>query len=290
MVAHFVSTATSGVVFEGLIKSEAFKANRFVRIYLPESYAKEPSRRYPVLYVHDGQNAFSTVGPHVAFGWGNWALDQTAAQLAREGKMGEVIMVAVDCSRSRYREYRGPTAASDNSAYEKYKSFLIDELMPKIDREYRTLVKPANTGVIGSSMGGICSLSLAWERPDVFGKAASLSGAFQVENKYFLKKVLAPYTGKPKKFSIYLDSGSSDYSGGDDGLKDTLAIADQLRRIGWKDGKNLMVFTDPLLTAEQLSGLNLPGDKFKEAQTSQHNEMYWRLRAWRPLVFMFPPE
>jgi predicted alpha/beta superfamily hydrolase len=285
----FARSGSSEVVFEGPIRSEILSTNRMVRICLPESYHKDTSKRYPVLYIQDGQNAFTTAGPGVAFGWGNWALDETALRLAREGKMEEIILIAIDCSRSRYREYRGPAAAADNSAYEKYKRFLIEELKPRIDREYRTKPKPSDTGLIGSSMGGICSLALAWERPDVFGNAASLSGAFQVENKYFLKQVLGSYQGKPKKISVYLDSGSKDYSGGDDGLRDTVAIAEELQRIGWKKGKNLELFTDPLLLPDQLKPLNLPEDKFKEAQSSQHNEMYWRLRAWRPLVFLFPP-
>jgi predicted alpha/beta superfamily hydrolase len=277
------------VVFEGGFYSETFKTNRFIRVYLPASYNQEPQKRYPVLYLHDGQNVFTTAGPHAAFGWGPWNLDTTADELARQGKMREIIMVGIDCSAQRYAEYRGPIeGGTNNTAFAKYSRFLIAELKPKIDHNYRTLTDAANTGVMGSSMGGICSLALAWENPKVFGLAASLSGAFQVEKRFFLKNILAAYSGHPKSFRVYLDSGSVDHTGGDDGAQDTAAIARELERIGW--GGNLLLFRDKPKTAEQLTAYNLPADKFKEAQRSQHNELYWRLRAWRALTFMFPPE
>jgi enterochelin esterase-like enzyme len=280
--------ARGNIVFEGKVWSESLQTNRFVRIYLPPSYA-DSTERYPVLYVHDGQNAFTTAGPHAAFGWGNWELDKTADRLTAEKKIRPIIMVAIDCGASRYREYRGPVPGNvDNNAYQRYSRFLIDELKPKIDREYRTLTDAANTGALGSSMGGICSLALAWEHPNVFGLAASISGAFQVEKQFFVDKVLHNYSGKPKQFRAYLDSGITDYTGGDDGAKLTESVADELRRIGWKDGANLLHFVDQPLTAEQLTAFNLAPEKFSEAQRSQHNEFYWRLRAWRALAFLFP--
>lgn len=275
------------IVFEEKIRSEILGTNRMVRICLPESYQTNPAKRYPVLYIQDGQNAFTSAGPHAAFGWGNWEFDKTAAQLAREGRMREIILVAVDCSPSRYREYRGPIASGgDNRAYERYVRFLAEELKPRIDREYRTLPDAAHTGVIGSSMGGIFAVALAWEKPEVFGRAASLSGAFQVEKRHFLTNVLATCKGPPKPIRVYLDSGTMDYTGGDDGAEETAAVARELRRIGVP----IEHFTDRSLTPEELRLLNLPEDKFKEAQRSHHNELYWRRRAWRALVFMFPPE
>ncbi|MBI2924609.1 MAG: hypothetical protein HYY24_02770 [Verrucomicrobia bacterium] len=297
--------ALGGVVFEGPVFSPLLATNRLVRIYLPPSYKRDKQRRYPVLYVHDGQNAFTTVGTNVAFGWGNWESDKTVDRLIAEKRMREIIMVAVDCSRERYLEYRGPAypftadelkqtnrpppAPGDNSRFENYARFLIEELKPKIDREYRTLPDSANTGALGSSMGGLCSVALAWERPDVFGKAASLSGAFQVENRHFLANVLQTYGGKPKSFKVYLDSGTTDFTGGDDGRAQTAAVAVELRRIGWRDGRDLLHFVDERpLTETELAQTGLRRDKWKEAQTSQHNEFYWRQRVWRALVFLFP--
>jgi S-formylglutathione hydrolase FrmB len=176
----------------------------------------------------------------------------------------------------------------DNSAYQRYARFLLNELKPLIDREYRTSPEPANTGLIGSSMGGIFSIALAWEHPGVFGKAACLSGAFQVEKQFFLSKVLGTCAPKPRPIRIYLDSGVKDYTGGDDGAALTTDADAQFRRMGWSQA-DLMHFIDKPLTAEALRPFNLPPDKFAEAQRSQHNELYWRLRAWRALSFLFPP-
>src|SRR5690349_5970673 len=107
VVINSSAAARGRVVFEGPIASKLLGTNRTVRVCLPAGY-ETSRRRYPVLYIHDGQNAFSTVGDHVAFGWGNWRLDQTVDALAAAGKMRQIILVAVDCSAQRYLEYRGP--------------------------------------------------------------------------------------------------------------------------------------------------------------------------------------
>ena len=139
-------------------------------------------------------------------------------------------------------------------------------------------------------MGGICSLAMAWENPKTFGLAASLSGAFQVERSYFLTNVLQRYRGKPKQIRIYLDSGITDFTGDDDGRRFSDRVAATLRGIGWRDEKDLRHFTDdkPLHEAE-LKAFGLPSHKWKEAETSQHNEFYWRIHVWRALTFLFPP-
>jgi len=287
------------------IASRFLGTNRTIRIYLPPSYEHAPKRHYPVLYLHDGQNVFSSAGTNCCFGWGSWDLDHTVDALIASNKMQEIIMVAVDNSRSRYQEYRGPVSAgkakkaakpkgrtksAEGSRFDDYADFLIKELKPKIDHQYRTVPGPAHTGLMGSSLGGICSLALAWENPNSFGLAASLSGSFQIEKRHFLENVLRPYEKKPKRIRIYLDSGTIDFTGDDDGRKHTEAVAAELRRIGWKEDKNLKQFVDlhPLSESE-LERAGLRHSKWKEAQGSQHNELYWRQRAWRALVFLFPP-
>jgi predicted alpha/beta superfamily hydrolase len=273
------------------VQSRFLGGTRAIHVYLPASYDKEPIRRYPVLYLHDGQNVFSSAGMNIAFGWGNWALDTTVDRLCREGKMEEIIMVAVDNGAARYDEYCGRTNLTTNdmpnTAFENYAAFLMAELKPKIDREYRTRTGAAETGVIGSSMGGICSVVLAWQHPEVFGKAASLSGWFGAEGTNFLHNVLSKYNGRPKPIRVYLDSGVKDFMGGDDGCALTTQVAAELTRIGWTS--ELCHFVDArLLTPAELEAAGLRRDKWPEAQRSQHNEFYWRLRAWRALTFLFP--
>ena len=285
--------------------SAALGISRGVQVRLPASYDLEPRRRYPVLYLHDGQNVFSAAGEHACFGWGSWELDRTADQLAAAGRMREILMVAVDNSGARYREYRGrlrPAGAStarrpaakaagpDNARFDAYATFLIRELKPWVDREFRTLKTPAHTGVMGSSLGGLCSLALAWDHPRVFGRAACLSGSFQVERRHFLLRVLRAARGPRKALRLYLDSGVMDDAGDDDGRRDTAAVADELRRLGWKDGRTLLHFTDPRpFTDAEMESAGLRWEKWEEARRSQHNEFYWRLRAWRALEFLFPP-
>ena len=279
-------------IVDEVVRSQFLGANRNIQVYLPASYHQDTNRHYPVLYLHDGQNVFSTAGSNIAFGWGNWDLDRTAAELSRAKKMSEIIMVAVDNSAARYEEYCGRlspsgTNQSGQTAYEKYAAFLVTELKPHIDREYRTKPGRADTAVMGSSMGGICSVVLAWEHPEIFGGAASLSGAFQVEHTNFLNHILKGYHDQPKPFRIYLDSGRIDFTGGDDGCALTGQVARELSRIGW--GNSLLLYVDEhARTVAELEQAGLQPDKWPEAQTSQHNEFYWRLRAWRPLTFLFP--
>jgi predicted alpha/beta superfamily hydrolase len=289
-----VIAAQNGSAEERFLKHEVtsrfLNSTRTVRIYLPPSYHKEPNRHFPVLYLHDGQNLFSSAGTNICFGWGGWELDKTVDELCRDGKMQEIILVAVDNSPARYAEYCGRHHSPDtnmNTEFENYSAFLIRELKPKIDVDYRTRTDPANTGTMGSSMGGICSIVLAWEHPEVFGRAASLSGAFQVEGTNFLSRILRPYQGNGKPTRLYLDSGVVDFTGGDDGQKLTGAVSDEFRRLGW--GKELMHYVDAkALTLPELEKTGLRRDKWAEAQTSQHNEFYWRLRSWRALTFLFP--
>ena len=281
-----------GSLLDTNLPSKFFGWNRAVHIYLPPSYRTQPQRRYPVLYLHDGQNVFSSAGTNCAFGWGSWELDRTVDALCRAGKMQEIIMVAVDNSFARLEEYSGrhhlPGETTTNTAFENYEAFLITELKPQIDRDHRTLPDAAHTATMGSSLGGLCSLAMAWDHPDVFGGAASLSGAFQIEQTNFLNGVLKNYHGKAKPFRVYLDSGAADFMGGDDGQSLTRQVAAELQRIGWS--KNLKLYFDAKpLTLAKLKKSGLRHDKWAEAQTSQHNEFYWRLRSWRALTFLFPP-
>ena len=125
------------------LPSHFFPWNRGIHVYLPPSYSTQPVRRYPVLYLQDGQNVFSSAGTNCAFGWGSWELDKTVDELSRAGKMQEIIMVAVDNSFGRLEEYCGRHHRSEgpatNTAFENYEAFLVTELKPQIDRDYRTL-------------------------------------------------------------------------------------------------------------------------------------------------------
>src|SRR5882762_4017692 len=100
------SISEGKLLTEEPVASQFLGGSRTVRVYLPPSYDADSKRRYPVLYLHDGQNVFSSGGANCCFGWGSWDLDKTAETLCAAGRMGEIIMVGVDNSRSRYKEYR----------------------------------------------------------------------------------------------------------------------------------------------------------------------------------------
>src|SRR6185503_2559101 len=109
------------------------------------------AKRYPVLYMHDGQNLFLNMG-----GFGSWHADTNANNLIRYGKMRETIIVGVDNTDDRLREYTPPTCnppEGGDSLGANYAALLIQELKPMIDATYRTRPDADNTGVLGSSMG-----------------------------------------------------------------------------------------------------------------------------------------
>lgn len=295
----------AAVVYEGPGGPSAYATNRTVRIWVPPGYRADRDRRYPVLYVQDGENAFSSAGTNAASGWGSWELDTLVEGLIRSNRMSPVILVAVDSSRQRSLEYRGPAHAytpgelaaerrapvrpGDSSAYEAYRQFLIGDLKPRIDAQFRTLRGPATTGLMGASLGGVVSLALAFERPEVFGRVACLSGTFHVEREEFLAR-LRGMAEPPQGLRVFLDSGRLDRAGGDDGRARTDAVASEFRRLGWRDGREFLRMTDfTVLTPGRLEAAGLRRDKWDEAKRSQDNEFYWRRRVWRALEFLFPP-
>ena len=149
--------------------------HRMVQVYLPQQYGMEPERRFPVFYLHDGQNLFDGRDSYVA--GHTWQAGSTADQLNEAGVIEPVILVGVaNTGLRRMAEYT-PThnPKMGGGEGEKYGQLLIDELKPFVDRTYRTLTGPENTGLGGSSLGGLVTLFLGLERPDVFGKLAVMS-------------------------------------------------------------------------------------------------------------------
>ncbi len=163
---------------------------RSVAVWLPPGYDRERSRRYRVLYMHDGQNLFDS---RSAFGGVPWGVDEALAALIGLGDVTPTIVVAAGNTAQRWYEY-APEAAlrtlpadvraaadaevslagADLSA-EAYVRFLADELKPQIDQRFRTLPSRADTFVMGSGMGGLASLYALCRRPDIFGGAGCMS-------------------------------------------------------------------------------------------------------------------
>jgi S-formylglutathione hydrolase FrmB len=163
---------------------------RQVSVWLPADYERERTRRYRVLYMHDGQNLFDS---RSAFGGVPWGVDEALAALSALGEVPPTIVVAMNNTAQRWYEYapeaalralpadvraaadaEPPLPAADLAA-EAYLRFVADELKPRIDQRFRTLPAREGTFVMGSSMGALASLYALCRRPEVFGGAACLS-------------------------------------------------------------------------------------------------------------------
>jgi predicted alpha/beta superfamily hydrolase len=175
---------------------------RRLLVYLPPSYGGG-DRRYPVLYMHDGQNLFDAAGSYS----GEWRVDETMEALSAEGIEAIVVGIAsagsgraVDYSAHKHSIYGGGGADA-------YVAFLVDEVKTLVDRSFRTLPDRAHTGLMGSSMGGSVSLYALLTRPEVFGFAGVMSPAFWWSEGTFLPFVAAtPFVGG----RIYMDVGDNE--------------------------------------------------------------------------------
>ncbi|MDZ7344900.1 MAG: alpha/beta hydrolase-fold protein, partial [candidate division KSB1 bacterium] len=222
-------------------------------VWLPPNYDKEIERRYPVIYVHDGQNLFD---PATAFAGVDWQLGKTADSLISAGKVDPMIIVGIANTPARLEEY-SPAKGRD------YAAFLIDEVKPFIDRTYRTLPQYQHTAVMGSSLGGLISFYLAWWHPQVFSMAGCLSATWMWENSAAIRMV-DQESSTPPDIKIYLDHGSE----GGEGRQAWIyrSMRDALLKRGFKLGKNLAYYFGV-------------GD--------EHNETAWGRRIERPLIFFF---
>jgi predicted alpha/beta superfamily hydrolase len=185
-----------------------------MRVYLPPGYQENPLRRYPVLYMQDGKNLFF---PEEAFLGREWQVDEALQLLDKMSALDRAVVVGIH-SGDRMAEYTKP-------GYEAYARSVVEEIKPAIDAQVRVFTTPRETGVLGSSLGGVVSFYMAWQYPEVFGYAACLSSTFSHKDD-LIDRVLS----EPRRESrFYLDSG---WPG--DNYEVTLAMAMALARRGYK--------------------------------------------------------
>lgn len=242
---------------------------RTIRVFLPRGFNESPTKRYPVLYMHDGQNLFLGMTGLSGFSWG---ADTNAINMIRFGKMRETIIVGVASDTgNRYCEYAPPGCTYTNCSAptgDKYASFLADQLKPYIDSTYsitagRALTNADNTGVLGSSLGGLISAYIGWQRSATYHKIGSMSSSFQV-----CTPIPAPDTKRPIR--MYVDSGNYDGQGtvgSSDNLLQTIAERDNLINNGY-------VFNIDL---DHTIGYG-----------HWHSEQWWAVRLPRCFTFLFP--
>lgn len=176
-------------------------------VHLPPSYATTPDRRYPVIYMQDGQNLFDQALSYA----GEWQVDETMVALSNEGI--EAIVVGIPNMGVRrideYSPFRDPRVRRGGRG-DWYVAFVANTVKPLIDAEFRTLPEREHTGLLGSSMGGLISLYGFFARPDIFGFTGVMSPSLWFAREAIFSYVQqAPYQAG----RIYLDIGT--YEGAD---------------------------------------------------------------------------
>ncbi|MCE2660077.1 MAG: hypothetical protein LW854_17860 [Rubrivivax sp.] len=256
---------------------------RRVQVWLPPGYHTQPERRWPVLYLHDGQNVFDAQAAG-----SEWRFDETAQRLALAGVIAPPLIVAVDSTAQRVRDYTptaqpapsgtgaaGAPAATWGGGAPAYGRFLLDELKPLIDARYRTRPGVADTAVGGSSLGGLVSLWLALEYPQRVGAALVVSPSLWWDDQWALRRVQAGQVGgdaggqapaassspeatagasittpaPPGRPRLWLDIGLHE---GPQALADTRALRAALQAQGWL-GRLMTTAEDPVGTHSELA-------------------------------------
>jgi predicted alpha/beta superfamily hydrolase len=234
---------------------------RLVTVYLPPGYDAPSDRRYPVLFMHDGQNLFDAERAYVP--GQHWRLSEAADAAIGERTAAPMILVGIDhAGPARVDEYT-PTPAKKHPGSgqaAKHARMLFEELKPMIDARYRTLRD--DTGVGGSSLGGLVSMWLALKRADVVRRALVMSPSAWWDDRVLLREVDA-FQG-PSRPRIWLDIGGRE---GAEALRDARDLADRLRVKGWT-GENF---------------------RFHEDRRGDHSERAWARRVRQALEFLYPP-
>jgi enterochelin esterase-like enzyme len=170
-------------------RSRIFRNSRFLRVWLPPGYddAENAGRRYPVLYLNDGQNLFEV---STAFAGVEWQVDEKADRLIREGAVPPLIVVGIDnTGKDRIREYmphRSMNPMMLRVQGRHYPDFLMKEVMPFVERGYRVAAGPENTGLGGSSLGALIALYTAMARPGVIGRLLLESPSLWVSGRQLI--------------------------------------------------------------------------------------------------------
>lgn len=275
----------SGQIDRKYIYSPEMKDTVTIDVWVPDYYINSTDSHLPVLYMHDGQNLFDAT---TTWNKQSWNVDSVSESLISENRMAPVIIVGIhSVPESRVADLM-PEKLFDNQELKDiadkmlqtplrgnaYAKFVSTTLRDSINASYRTLTDAENTAVMGSSMGGLMSLYILCEYPEIFSKAGCLSTHWigNVEDyangderfpkaMYEYVKQNLPRDGKHK---IYFDHGTATIDAYYDKWNDK--VVSLCEEIGYTPD-NLSTFTD---------------------RGAAHEENAWMKRVWRPLVFLFP--
>lgn len=269
--------AVTGTVIEHDNFPSEFVDDRNIEIWLPEGY-QESEESYRVLYMHDGQNVFD---PETSYNGNDWMVDEALTDLIASGDVESTIVVAIwNSGITRFPEYMPQKPAEIMNSEEvqqavinnsgkpifsdDYLKFVVEEVKPFIDQEYRTKPQREYTSIMGSSMGGLISLYAIMEYPDVFGSAGCVSTHWIVpEIGAEFVNYVADNLPDPSTHKIYFDFGTlgldANYEPAQTKVDNMMAIA------GYVQGENWIT---------------------KKFEGHDHKEQYWAMRIHEPLTFL----
>jgi len=247
---------TGTVKYHRNFSGKGIKA-RDIIVWLPPDYEFGNERRYPVLYMHDGQNI---IDPSTSAFQVDWQIDEALDSLIKQDLIEPIIVVGIYNSIDRDNEY-----SEDELGYS-YMNFIVDSLKPFIDRNYRTKPDRHNTANGGGSLGGLISLILVWEYSNIFSKSLCFSPAFKVDQYNFVDNVLA-YSGEKKDIKLFIHNGDNELdtqlqNGVDEMLK-------ALIKQGYKEKVDYL---------------------YQKSVNSQHSERGWARNISPALIYLFGNE
>lgn len=260
-----VRTLAGTVRVHNAFRSRFRKEPRDIIVYLPPDCNSARSRRYPVLYLHDGQNLFD---PATAFNHNEWGLDKVVEERILNGEIEPLIIVGIyNTGSKRVTEYTHvPDYQGRGGLARQYGKMIVSDLKPFVDREYRTLADSVNTGLGGSSLGGLVTMYLGLRYPEVFGKLLVMSPSVWWANRDILKKVHRANHKASQK--IWLDIGTCEGSNPQTCVRNVEDLRDALILKGWRLGRDLGFLAD---------------------EGAGHDEKAWGKRIGPALKFLFPP-
>jgi predicted alpha/beta superfamily hydrolase len=253
------------------LDSKIFNNTRSIRVLLPPGYdaPANRSKRYPVLYMLDGQNLFDACLSEVSHV--EWQLDETAHRLMREQAIPEMIVVGVDHAGAKrayeFLPYRDSFQNPDMEelAGERFPGFLANEVLPLVNGRYRTLTGQGNTALGGSSYGGVATLYALIARPTAFGYGLIESPTIWVGMGQLIRDT-SPLVAVPRKVFVAFGSGEVSDGEGEKVVQRLFAtVAANFRAAGYDDSRFRYVYE----------------------QGGKHSETDWARRLPDALQFLF---
>jgi len=256
-----VSASASTLRKHERFHSQFLPDDRDVIVFLPPEYDAQSERKYPVLYLHDGQNLFE---PDTAFTKGeHWRVGETATALIEAGRIEPLIIVGIANTGPRRIHDYTPThdRRRGGGQADGYGQLIVDELKPFIDANYRTSTDARHTAMGGSSLGGLATLYLGLKYPGVFSRLAVMSPSVWWDRRVILRKVRE---ARPRPhLRLWVDIGTRE---GRYHVDNARLLKAGLINAGWVEGDDL---------------------HYEEVPGAAHSEGSWAQRFGRVLQYLY---